>query len=104
MCGHDWCSVRISKEIVEFVSGKDEAYAWDHAKVSAALTSEQRKILKKRSVLDASEIHRLANKTQSVMEADPGSKAACHSDSTDPSKASLLQIEAMERGVRPPPA
>jgi phosphomethylpyrimidine synthase len=23
MCGHDWCSMRISKEIVEFASGKD---------------------------------------------------------------------------------
>ena len=23
MCGHDWCSVRISKEIAEFASGKD---------------------------------------------------------------------------------
>ena len=25
MCGHDWCSVRISKEITDFYSGKDEA-------------------------------------------------------------------------------
>jgi phosphomethylpyrimidine synthase len=25
MCGHDWCSVRISKEIQEFGSGKDSA-------------------------------------------------------------------------------
>ena len=24
MCGHDWCSVRISKEITDFYSGKDE--------------------------------------------------------------------------------
>ncbi len=23
MCGHDWCSMRISKEIQEFASGKD---------------------------------------------------------------------------------
>jgi phosphomethylpyrimidine synthase len=104
MCGHDWCSVRISKEIVEFLSGKDEGYAWDHAKVSAALTPEQREILEKRGVLDASEIHRLARKTQSVMKSDPKSKAACHSDSTSPSEANLLQIEAIERGVRPPPA
>ncbi len=103
MCGHDWCSVRISKEIVEFVSGKDEAYAWDHAKVSAALAPEQQKILEKRGVLDASEIHRLANKTHSVMKTDPGSKAACHSDSTSSSEANLLQVEAMERVGRPPP-
>jgi len=26
MCGHDWCSMRISKEIVEFASGKDAAF------------------------------------------------------------------------------
>jgi phosphomethylpyrimidine synthase len=25
MCGHDWCSVRISKEITDFYYGKDEA-------------------------------------------------------------------------------
>jgi len=104
MCGHDWCSVRISKEIVEFVSGKDEAYAWNDAKISAALTAEQREILEKRGVLDASEIHRLARKTQSVMKADLESKAACHSDTTSPDEANLLQIEAIESGVRPPPA
>ena len=48
MCGHDWCSVRISKEIVEFISGKDEAYAWDKPKVTDALTPEQRQILEQR--------------------------------------------------------
>ena len=26
MCGHDWCSMRISKEIVEFASGKDPEF------------------------------------------------------------------------------
>ncbi|MFN7972333.1 MAG: phosphomethylpyrimidine synthase ThiC [Acidobacteriota bacterium] len=26
MCGHDWCSMRISKEISEFESGKDDAF------------------------------------------------------------------------------
>ncbi len=26
MCGHDWCSMRISKEIQEFASGKDDAF------------------------------------------------------------------------------
>ncbi|MDO8461776.1 MAG: phosphomethylpyrimidine synthase ThiC, partial [Deltaproteobacteria bacterium] len=36
MCGHDWCSVRISKEINEFDSGKDKHYAWDKVKVSPA--------------------------------------------------------------------
>ena len=26
MCGHDWCSLRISKEITEFASGKDPGF------------------------------------------------------------------------------
>ena len=26
MCGHDWCSMRISKEIQEFASGKDPEF------------------------------------------------------------------------------
>ncbi|HVP11067.1 MAG TPA: phosphomethylpyrimidine synthase ThiC [Phycisphaerae bacterium] len=26
MCGHDWCSMRISKEIAQFASGKDAAF------------------------------------------------------------------------------
>ncbi|MEZ6044460.1 MAG: hypothetical protein R3C11_02535 [Planctomycetaceae bacterium] len=64
MCGHDWCSVRISKEIVQFASGKDENYAWDRTKVSAALTAEQREILEKRGVLSPDQIHKLASKTK----------------------------------------
>ena len=70
MCGHDWCSVRISKEIVEFMSGKDEAYAWEKPKVSAALTAEQHEILEKRGVLSPEEVHRLASKTRKDMGAD----------------------------------
>jgi len=95
MCGHDWCSVRISKEIVEFVSGKDEAYAWDQPRVSAALTAEQREILERRGVLDPAELHRLARKTRSKMGAASGEKAACHSDVADPDEANLLQVRRL---------
>ena len=91
MCGHDWCSVRISKEIQEFASGKAEGYAWENAKVSAALTDEQKEILEKRGVLSPEEVHRLASKTRRQMGADDG-KAACHSDEADGDKAQLLQI------------
>ena len=80
MCGHDWCSVRISREIVAFASGKDEKYAWQEAKVSAALSPEQQEILEKRGVLDAEEIHRLAQKTRRSAELEPGAKPVCHSD------------------------
>lgn len=93
MCGHDWCSVRISKEISQFVSGKDEDYAWDKPHVSAALSEEQREILEKRGVLSPSEIHRLASKTQDKVGADRGEKAACHSDVADPDEAQRIQEE-----------
>lgn len=50
MCGHDWCSVRISKDIQDFASGKDEDYQPDaKAKESPGLTKEQREFLEQRS-------------------------------------------------------
>ncbi|HEX2838858.1 MAG TPA: phosphomethylpyrimidine synthase [Phycisphaerales bacterium] len=74
MCGHDWCSVRISKEIQEFMSGKAEGYerVGANGKVgapikSAALTAEQQEILSKRGVLSPDEIHKLASKTKRAM-------------------------------------
>ena len=78
MCGHDWCSVRISKEIVEFESGKASGFERDRVMKSAALTPEQQEILRARGHLSPDEIHRLAGKTKNAVgEAD---KAACHSD------------------------
>jgi len=91
MCGHDWCSVRISKEIEAFVSGKDPAYAWDRPHVTRALSAEQRAILEQRGVLDPAQIHRLATKTRDSVGAGPGQKAACHSDLSDAESASELQ-------------
>src|SRR6478752_4559532 len=72
MCGHDWCSVRISKEIVEFYSGKDEAAQPEKkAKASPGVTDAGADVLKARGNLTPEEIMRLAHK---------GKKAACHSD------------------------
>lgn len=96
MCGHDWCSVRISKEIVEFTSGKDENYKWDKAKVTAALTAEQQEILAKRGVLSPEEIHRLAAKTKKVMTPETSDKASCHSDFVDATVARDLQDKTPE--------
>ncbi|MCA9032218.1 MAG: phosphomethylpyrimidine synthase ThiC, partial [Planctomycetaceae bacterium] len=92
MCGHDWCSVRISKEIVEFASGKADGYQWDRAKVTAALTDEQKAILEQRGVLSPDEIHRLAAKTQKAVGAGKGAKASCHSDVADSDVAKTLQV------------
>jgi phosphomethylpyrimidine synthase len=95
MCGHDWCSVRISKEIVEFASGKERDYAWDKAKVSAALSGDQQAILEKRGVLSPNEIHHLASKTRKSVHADH-EKASCHSDYVDSDQAQEIQREAIE--------
>ena len=91
MCGHDWCSVRISKEIVEFASGKDESFAWDKPKISAALTDEQKEILEKRGVLSPGEIHRLASKTKKAVGMGEGEKASCHSDFVEAGEAQAMQ-------------
>ncbi len=72
MCGHDWCSVRISKEIMEFESGKEEGYQPEKRSIpTKALSDEQTEILEKRGVLSEEEIRTLAHK---------GKKQGCHSD------------------------
>ncbi len=94
MCGHDWCSVRISKEIVEFTSGKDAAYARETAIKSAALTEEQQQMLEARGVLSPDEIHKLASKTKKVVDAEVG-KGLCHSDFVDPDAAKRIQKDRL---------
>ncbi|MFG0274922.1 MAG: phosphomethylpyrimidine synthase ThiC [Phycisphaerales bacterium] len=101
MCGHDWCSVRISKEIQEFASGKAEGFEREKVVRSAALTDEQRQLLETRGYLQPDEIHRLASKTKKQMAPSPpggegrgegsASKAACHSDFVDADEARELQ-------------
>ena len=96
MCGHDWCSVRISKEIQEFASGKDSEYAWERVKRSEALTGEQRQILEQRGVLSPEEIHRLASKTRGSVGENEAGKATCHSDYVaDEEEARRLQAAAI---------
>ncbi len=95
MCGHDWCSVRISKEIQEFASGKAEGFARERVVVSEALSPVQREILEQRGVLPPEEIHRLANKTRQALGAKQGNKASCHSDVTESAIAKRLQSERL---------
>src|SRR5262249_29980235 len=109
MCGHDWCSVRISREIQEFASGKAEGFERGPARQSPALTVEQQRILEQRGVLGPDEIHRLAGKTKRAVGASSGEKGACHSDYVEPSDAQriqderLVQIRVPERAVDAPP-
>jgi phosphomethylpyrimidine synthase len=101
MCGHDWCSVRISKEIQEFASGKADGYQRERVLKSAALTDEQRTVLEKRGVLAPDEIHKLASKTRSAVGADQG-KGSCHSDFVDPDQARRIQDQTLVQ-LRPRP-
>jgi phosphomethylpyrimidine synthase len=89
MCGHDWCSVRISKEIVEFYSGKDDAsQPIKPALASPGVTAAGADILKQRGILSPEEIHKLAHK---------GKKAVCHSDNVeDTEQAKLVQISTLK--------
>ncbi len=93
MCGHDWCSVRISKEIVELDSGKAEGFQRERVLKSAALTPEQREILEKRGHLSPEELHKLASKTRGRVGASVGERAGCHSDVADVDHAQRLQGE-----------
>jgi phosphomethylpyrimidine synthase len=96
MCGHDWCSVRISKEIQDWASGKAEGFERGKPKISAALTDEQKKILEQRGVLTPEEIHKLAHKGKT-----PG-KAVCHTDNiADAEKAKQVQEELVQLDTRP---
>jgi phosphomethylpyrimidine synthase len=67
MCGHDWCSMRISKEIVEFTSGKDPTFQPERRSVRSPGPGEEgRDLLRQRA-------HALP-----VV----GDKHACHSELT----------------------
>src|SRR6476661_1470313 len=89
MCGHDWCSVRISKEINDFYSGKDEASQPEKVAIKSPGVSEQgAEILKARGVLSQDEIMKLAHK---------GKKADCHSDNVkDAEEAKLVQVNTLK--------
>jgi phosphomethylpyrimidine synthase len=102
MCGHDWCSVRISKEIQEFASGKAEGFERERVIKSAALSAGQREVLERRGNLPPEELHRLASKTRGRMGASVGSKGNCHSDVTDDDQARSLQGELVPLRTKAP--
>lgn len=89
MCGHDWCSVRISKEILDFYSGKDEeSQPAKKALASPGVNDAGADILKQRGNLTQEEIMKLAHK---------GKKAECHSDVVEDAEAAkLVQINTLK--------
>jgi phosphomethylpyrimidine synthase len=90
MCGHDWCSVRISKEIVEFTSGKDAA--------SQPARRTQPSPAAAGAAAAAGATGRLAATAQAA--ASRHEKLGCHSDvATDAERARLAQEELLARST-----
>jgi phosphomethylpyrimidine synthase len=81
MCGHDWCSVRISKEIQEFQSGNEVDFQpLRKAMKSPGLSLEAQEILNKR-----------------------GHKSACHSDHIpEESQAQAIQKQVLQENSLSP--
>ena len=101
MCGHDWCSVRISKEIQDWASGKAEGFERGKTVKSAALTPEQQRILEQRGNLSPEEIHKLAAKKKKKVSEESGEAApSCHSDYVDPDEAAKLREQEKQQLVQ----
>jgi phosphomethylpyrimidine synthase len=83
MCGHDWCSMRISKEIEAFASGKDQEFQPARRAVRSPGVSTQ----------GAELLQRRAHPLPVV-----GDKHACHSDLVpEVEVAKAVQEEALAR-------
>ena len=82
MCGHDWCSLRISKEITEFASGKDAAFQPARpAMRSPGVSPDGLDLLRQRATIPVVD-----------------GRHACHSDLVpDVEPAQLLQRHAARR-------
>lgn len=87
MCGHDWCAVRISKEISEFASGKAlEAQPPAKAAPSPGVSPEGEELLRARATAEGES------------RSGKGRKAPCHSDLVpDPQKAKRINLRVMEK-------
>jgi len=81
MCGHDWCSMRISKEIVQFASGKDPDFQPERRAAASPGLSEEGVAL-------------LAGRADHLPRQD--GKLACHSEvSPSAERAREIQDEAL---------
>ncbi len=79
MCGHDWCSMRISKEITQFASGKDPGFQPERAAMrSPGIGAEGQELLRQRGALPV--VH---------------GKHACHSELTPEAEAAQALQQAV---------
>jgi phosphomethylpyrimidine synthase len=85
MCGHDWCSMRISKEIEEFASGKDASFQPERrAAKSPGVGGEGLELLRRR----AAALPKV------------GDQHACHSDLV-PEVEKAKEIQGATPGLAP---
>jgi phosphomethylpyrimidine synthase len=83
MCGHDWCSMRISKEIQAFASGKEDAFQPERrAMPSPGVSAAGREILHRRAA---------------AMPVIDG-KHACHSDHVADAERARAVQDAVKAG------
>ncbi len=90
-------SVRISKEITDFYSGKDDmSQPVKPAMASPGISDAEAETLKQRGNLSPAEIHKLAHKgTRGALGA--GKKHDCHSDHVaDAEEAKLVQVNTLK--------
>jgi len=80
MCGHDWCSMRISKEIVAFASGKDPGAQPERRSQRSPGVGEEGRAL-------------LAQRAQAIPVVD--GRHACHSDHVPDAE----QAQAVQAGL-----
>jgi phosphomethylpyrimidine synthase len=101
MCGHDWCSVRISKEIQDWASGNADGFERGRTVKSPGLSAEQQEILNQRGHLSPEEVHKLAAKAKGkLVAADDSGKAVCHSDYVDDDEAKAVQEQLVQLDTR----
>ncbi|MEP0846280.1 MAG: phosphomethylpyrimidine synthase ThiC [Phycisphaerae bacterium] len=98
MCGHDWCSMRISKEITDWASGKAEGFVpLKVATKSPGLTDEQRALLAARATGSVGAPPAVAGTGVPPAVGSTGvspGRRACHSDLVpDPEAAKRVQRE-----------
>jgi phosphomethylpyrimidine synthase len=88
MCGHDWCSMRISKEIQEFASGKDPSFQpVRHAARSPGIGTEGRELLTRRAALLPKVGERHACHSDLIGEAEEAKKIQNEAENGDPPAA-----------------
>ncbi len=87
MCGHDWCSMRISKEIQEFASGKDAAFQPEQrAARSPGVSADGHALLARRGTIPVLEGRHTCHSelAPDMQEAQRIQRAADDTDTADP--------------------